>query len=184
MIVERQASAIIFLSVFAGLVLSPLVDHHSLADEGFQLVSDGEGFEYGTAHEHAMFYIVVNGSEKDLTSERFQLQEDYVHLEGNRSNIVHKHAEGVEWKDFLETINTSIDSGEEFCIELYAENHCGDGKAVLNGVEDPDLSREITQGDSFLVIVETENMSDKVDEYMKRQLPRVYKPSGSRGKRV
>ncbi|MBC5793044.1 MAG: hypothetical protein H8Z69_03315 [Nanohaloarchaea archaeon] len=136
-------------------------------------------------HRHALFHIVVNGSELDLTAKRFQLNSQYVHLENNESNIVHTHADGVNWKNFLNTINTSIrkSNASEMCLDVYDRTWCGSGKIVLNG-EEANLSNEIKQGDDFLIILDTENSTQITDEYMRKQLPRQYKPEEKTGRRV
>lgn len=143
-----------------------------------------DGFNIGSAHDHALFYVVVNGSEMDFTDDRYQVNERYVHLESNNSNIVHKHAEGVTWKRFLLTINTSISSnGSTYCVESFNETRCGEGTLFLNNRFDPELGQEIKQGDKLVLII-GENHSERIPDYRGKQLPRAYKPQSSRGRRV
>lgn len=206
MIIQKQASAIIIISIFAGIVLSPAVDQQQVV-EGFsdQLSKINENsafgdkshdhnhreqrssnFTFGTAHEHALFHIVVNGTERDFTADRFQLQSDYVHLENNKSDIVHKHAEGVKWKDFFQTINTTVERKQkgELCVSIYGEKKCGTGKVVLNGESGANLTAEIHQNDNFLIVLNTDNLSQLVEDYMNQGLSELYKPSERRGKRI
>lgn len=141
-------------------------------------------FVYGSAHEHALFYVVVNRKELDFTDQKFQLNSRYVHLESNKSDIVHKHAEGVTWDYFLDTINTSVEAnGSEVCVDLPDRVFCNSGKVVMNGVEDPDLESEISQGDSFVIVL-GENATSLAEKYLKRQLPDLYKPPENHGRRA
>lgn len=142
--------------------------------------------ELGSTHEHALFWIVENSSEKDLTSNRFQFNSRYVHLENNKSRIVHKHAEGVTWKNFLDTINTTVNNtgDERVCLTVYGNESCSKGAAYLNGEKAESFDQEIEQGDNFLIILGTEKWKEEAAEYMLKELPQDYKLERSRGNRV
>lgn len=142
-----------------------------------------DGYKVGSAHEHALFYIVNNDTELSFKEQKYQLAAPYVHLESNRSDIVHKHAEGVTWNDFLDTINASVNQSEErVCAEIKNTSYCGGGAISLNG-GDAGLEQEITQGDR-LVIVLQENYAEILKQYNSKQLPRAYKPESTRGRRL
>ena len=173
------ASIVFLVSVGTGLVASAGLSHPVETD------SHSETAE--KTHEHALFHVVINGSEKDFTDQKFQLNARSVHLENNKSRIVHKHRTGVEWKDFLETINTTYwrsNSTGNLCLSIYQETHCGTGGIYLNSEKAADLDREISQGDNLLIILNTDNKTAVVEKYMKKQLPPEYKPASKRGKRV
>lgn len=182
---SNVAVAIIGASMVVGLILGisaqlPVDTALELAD----ISSGKDSLEYGSAHGHALFYVVVNGSELDFSGGVYQLNSRYVHLENNRSHIVHKHAEGVSWQRFLDTINVSTAvNRSSVCVETLEKSYCGGGELYLNGMPDPDLDTEIGQGDN-LVIAIGRNASKTVDSYLKRQLPPAYKPAGSRGYRT
>lgn len=174
------AATVILLATGIGLVASTGLSH-PIENE----TSPSEKVE--ETHEHALFHVVINGSEKDFTEQKFQLNARDIHLENNKSEIVHKHKTGVEWSKFLNTINTTYwrsNSTGNFCLDIYQETNCGDGAIYLNGEEVDNLDREIFQGDNLLVILNTDNRTAVVDDYMKKQLPPDYKPASSRGKRV
>ncbi|PSG99391.1 MAG: hypothetical protein BRC29_04700 [Nanohaloarchaea archaeon SW_7_43_1] len=173
------ASIVLLVSVGTGLVASVGLSQYTETDSYSETAEK--------THEHALFHVVINGSEKDFTDQKFQLNARSVHLENNRSAIVHKHRTGAEWKDFLETINTSYwrsNSTGNLCLKIYRETNCGSGAVYLNGEEPDNLEREIFQGDNLLIIIGTENRTSVVDKYMKKQLPPDYKPASSRGNRV
>jgi len=182
--------SVFLASVFTGLLLSASLH---MGTEGLPSIDpilhgdtkSSDGFRAGSADEHAFFWIVENGSERNLDTERFRSGSDYVYL-GNRSSIVNKKAEGVTWQDFLETINTTVNTtGEEsICLTVFGNRSCGEGAVYLDGERVESFDREIEQGDNFLIILRTQNWREKAQGYMVRQLPRNYKPERSRGRRV
>ncbi len=184
------ALALILLSGFAGLylALNPMVLVDSMGEPhdhtGHDHGNESEGFVYGSTHEHALFYLVVNGTELSFLEPEYQLAAPYVHLENNNSHIVHKHALGVTWNDFFETINVSINSMEsDVCVVAKGERYCGEGLIALNGERQPDLGKEIRQGSNMVIVIG--NRSERTFErYRGRQLPRQYKPSETRGRRL
>jgi hypothetical protein len=139
----------------------------------------------GSDHDHAKFHVLVNGSEKEFTDREFQFNSRYVHLENNKSDIVHKHATGITWNMFFQTINlsTTTDS-DKFCLKIYSDSRCGNGSVILNGEIDASLDQEISQGDNLLIILDTEDWRDISEEYMSKQLPDDYRPKNQRGRSV
>jgi len=77
-------------------------------------------------HTHATWNMTVDG--RDLVAERFskqayQLRARFVHMEGG-DTILHKHATGVTFGCFLETLGVKLnstclvlDDGESFCTD-------------------------------------------------------------------
>lgn len=137
----------------------------------------------GSTHDHALFHVVVNGSEKDFTAGKFQFNSRYVHLENNKSDILHKHATGVTWKIFLDTLNISTSTGgNQTCIEIYGNRSCGTGSVVLNGEFNASLDQEISQGDNLLIILDTEDWRNVSKRYMEKRLPEDYRPQSRDGR--
>jgi hypothetical protein len=152
------------------------------AAENLSQAEDNSSLEYGSAHAHALFYVVVNGTELDFSGDKYQLNSRYVHLEGNRSDVVHKHAEGVTWNRFLETVNVSVNStGEQVCLSRSGEKYCDKGRVAIEGGKN--LSAEIQQGDNIVVVIGGE-VERTVEEYLERELPPAFREEGRRGFRV
>jgi len=132
------------------------------------------GLEKEQAHEHAMFFMEVNKTPLNLRADRFQLQARDVHLEANRSRIVHKHAEGVTWGRFLETVNISVNKvGNQTCIQMPRQEFCGNTTVLLNG-EKFDREDEIQQGDK-LALVQGTNPKERAEAYMELNMPREFR---------
>lgn len=133
-----------------------------------------KGLEQEETHEHAMFFMEVNKTPLNLRADRFQLQSRDVHLEANRSRIVHKHAEGVSWARFLETVNISInDTENQTCIQMPENEYCGNTTVLLNG-EDFNRDKIIQQGDK-LAVVQGTNPKERAEAYMELGMPTEYR---------
>jgi hypothetical protein len=161
---RKRYTAIVLLSaVFLGLVSGVMVNTDIVQNK---LTQD-------KVHKHALFFVNANGTDLDLTADRFQLQSKDVHLENNRSNIVHKHAKDVTWGDFLDTVNMTIERQQnQSCLKMPQNQYCGNMTVMLNG-EEFDRDKEIEQGDK-LAIVTGNNTQQKAENYMEFTLPRAY----------
>lgn len=135
-----------------------------------------DNLKAGTAHAHALFFVEVNGSELNLSTREYQLQSPYVHLENGRSHTVHKHAENVTWRYFLNTIDISLEqSGSETCLKTIDTETCGNLTVSLNGNTDTVLEKEIQQGDNLAIVLEgPENATRK---YMEKKLDTEFRRS-------
>ncbi len=184
------ALAVILLSSLLGLylALNPMVLVDAMEEQhdhgSHPHGNESEGFVYGSDHDHALFYLVVNGTEMEFSKPEYQLAASYVHLENNNSHIVHKHSVGVTWEDFFETINVSINyTREGLCVDARGKKYCGNGTVSLDGKIQPDIGTEIQQGANMIIAIG--NRSEQtLERYRGRQLPRHYKPSGTRGRRI
>lgn len=161
---QRYTAAVITTSIVMGLAA------------GITLNTDliERGLEQEQTHEHAMFFMEVNKTPLNLRADRFQLQARDVHLEANRSRIVHKHAEGVTWGRFLETVNISVNNtGDQTCIQMPRQEFCGNTTVLLNG-EEFDRAKEIDQGDK-LAVVQGSNPKERAEAYMELGMPTQYR---------
>lgn len=184
------ATLIILISLLSG---AGLAFHDQLYSEATEYLNSTDGhdhsshshseFKFGTTHEHALLYIIVNETELEFKEDRYQLAADYVHLENNQSHIVHKHAKGVTWNDFFDTINVPINQTGNLCVDAKNISQCGNGTVWMNGETDVSLDQEILQDDR-LIIVLGGNVSSTLSKYYSKQLPRAYSPEASRGRRL
>lgn len=167
----KTTAVVIFVSAVVGAVLA---------------FSSSEVENPDEVHQHAKFAVVTNGSNADMTSQKFQLNAEDVHLEGNRSHIVHKHAEGVTWARFLQTIPVEVgnSTASRLCVEVSRQETCGDGAVVLNGETSPNLSTGISQGDTLLVIVSTDGWGQISKDFRESELPEAYRPFWLNGREV
>lgn len=78
-------------------------------------------------HVHADFLMILNDEPFDLTQDKYQskvgdIKHADIHLHDNQGNIIHRHAEGVTFGDFLRSIGflfteecLTLDTGEKYC---------------------------------------------------------------------
>lgn len=180
--------SVVTLSLFLGVFLSPQIDagvalerfHDDLTKLGNDNHHDGNlnensKYKLGSDHAHALFYVNLNGSEYNFATQEFQLRSRYVHMENFRPHIVHKHAENVTWKFFLQTMEVDLNhSDEQTCISIMDEKTCGQGAITLNGERISSLDKIIEQGDNLAVTIP--ESEDQTSEYMDERLPKEYRP--------
>lgn len=185
--ISRIALPVIAASIAAGLLVAfppqmpDMKNVRELIPEAQEKAAAGSNtsLEYGSTHEHALFYVVVNGTELSFREAKYQLNSRYVHIENNRSHIIHKHAKGVTWNYFLDTINVSVNqTGENLCVSLPDKKYCGEGRIALE--DGSNLTAEIQQGDNLVIVLQGD-VNATVEEYIDRQLPPMFKPQSSRG---
>lgn len=134
-------------------------------------------------HQHALFYVVIDGEEISFNEPRYQLARGDVHLENNRSDIVHKHEKGVTWNTFLNSVNVSYNqTGETLCLDVKNVSRCGNGTVLLNN-ETADLNEEIHQGDNF-VIAMGDNYTALASEYSGKEVPGPWQDPGTYGRKI
>lgn len=135
---------------------------------------------------HAKFAVIQNGSVVDTSSQQFRMNTDDVKLEEDRSLIVETKSENVTWQRFIETIPVELSSPEasELCVTVLDSEKCGEGAVLLNGkeVQGPEFSTKISQGDTFLIVVDTENWRNVSQRFEEYSLPERYKPFWLRGR--
>lgn len=186
----KELAALLVVSIAAGSAAG-----FALSDQSFEAALDtlkgveepeqqsGE-FKLGSAHEHALFYVVVDGEVLKFTEERYQLATRHVHLENNRSHIVHKHAENVTWGDFFETVGMTVEKdGDGYCLQVKEVDRCGSGELFLTGNYSSLLEEEIEQGDRFFLVM-GENSTRELEALKQKELPRIYTPEARQGRRI
>jgi hypothetical protein len=185
---------VIAASLVTGIFLSPQVDAtetwENLQNDLEQLTAaeqktrevqepGNHSFELGSAHQHAQFFVSLNGSKYNFSKKKFQVRSYYVHMENYRPHIVHKHSENVTWRYFVRTMDIALNHSEErTCISIMDNRSCGDGSVELNGEEVFSLDQEIRQGDNLTIIIpESENLSE---QYAEKKLPEPFQPDTGR----
>jgi hypothetical protein len=124
-------------------------------------------FIFGSAHEHASILIKIHDDPYDLTQERFQLQNSYIHLENSNGHVIHRHSEYVRLSYFFDTLNLgltkdciTLDDRREFC-----SNSEYSLKFYINGKQVQDI-RDYLIFDGDLILV---SYGDEGPEQIKLQ---------------
>jgi hypothetical protein len=69
----------------------------------------------GSAHEHVDFMIYIEGAAIDFSNPKYQVASPLVHVENGIGTLIHKHATGITFVDFLKTVNMGMGDG---CFKL------------------------------------------------------------------
>jgi len=149
--------------------------------ERFQDRSSPE--QSGPEHEHALFYVIVDGEKMSFLEQRYQLAREDVHLENNRSDIVHKHRRGVKWSTFLNSINVTYNqTNETLCLDAKNISRCDNGTVLLNN-KSADPSKEIEQGDNFVIAL-GENYTEEARKSSRKEVPRPWQDPATYGRKI
>jgi hypothetical protein len=109
--------------------LVPTIVLVTIAGASYYLYQKHNPFTYyeDEVHVHADFLIYVNDKKLDLTDVKYQSSAEQilhknVHLHDDEDNVVHRHAEGITFAEFLSSVGftltndcLTIDTGEAFC---------------------------------------------------------------------
>ena len=103
----------------------------------------------------------------DLSSAKYQLRADFVHVEDGDGVTIHKHATGVKLKDFFNTEGFEL---SETCLKLDSGNHCAAGEKKLQMMKNgekiiPTADFELMDGDKYLIAFGTETDVELQSEY-------------------
>ncbi|HEY0964443.1 MAG TPA: hypothetical protein VGE31_01465 [Candidatus Paceibacterota bacterium] len=109
------ASVFVLLLVVAGLYMYERYNPFTYYDD--------------KVHVHSDFVIIINDQKIDLTAEKYQssaesIRHKNVHLHDGDDTVVHRHADGITFAEFLGSLNFTLndqclrnDNGEEYCTD-------------------------------------------------------------------
>lgn len=120
----------------------------------------------GSTHEHSDFKVYLRGEELDFSLPKYQVRARYVHVEGGIGEIVHKHATGVTWAHFFESVGMAInstcfvdDAGRAFCNNPATNETL---KFYVNGKLSNDVVESYEMRDLDRVLVSYGNETEEV----------------------
>lgn len=83
----------------------------------------------GSAHEHAIFEVSLDGTPIDFSQRQYQVQSQLIHVEGGDGTTLHRHATGVPVGEFLRSVGMNI---ENSCfVSNDGNRYCDDGTKQL-----------------------------------------------------
>ena len=121
----------------------------------YQSLNPPAPYVFGSAHEHAVFAVILDGEKIDFSQPRYQVQSNFIHVEGGDGTTLHRHAEGVPFGEFLNSVRMGIqdgcfirDDGAQFCDDGFSQL-----RFFVNGQEvDSIVDNVLAEEDRFLVI--------------------------------
>jgi hypothetical protein len=122
----------------------------------------------GSAHEHAVFEVRLDGTPIDFSQSKYQVKTQYIHVEGGDGTTLHRHATGVPVGEFFRSIGMSIDNG---CFTTDdGTKYCDNGQKHLrffvNGQERTSINDYVlADNDRILVIYGNETQEQLQAEF-------------------
>ena len=109
----------------------------------------------GSEHVHAAFAVKINGEKLDFSQEKYQVQSQYIHVENNDGNTLHRHATGVPVGEFFASLGMNV---TDSCFTLENKtSYCGNGNPNLefyvNGNKTNSIANYVLKEDDRILIV-------------------------------
>ena len=109
----------------------------------------------GSEHVHAAFAVKINGEKLDFSQEKYQVKSQYIHVENNDGNTLHRHATGVPVGEFFANLGMNV---TDSCFTLENKtSYCSNGNSNLefyvNGNKTNSIANYILNEDDRILIV-------------------------------
>jgi hypothetical protein len=124
-------------------------------------------------HVHAGFLIIVNDTALDLTAEKYQSSAERVnhadvHLHDGDDNVVHRHADGITFAEFLASLGFTLTN--ECLTDDAGISYCSDGNNILslyvNGTPKTVLTEYIPQEEDRVLLYYGSRSNQKLSDYL------------------
>ena len=152
----------LMLGITIGALLEPKIDYPT--------------FVVGSAHEHASLFVKIHDDPLDLSKERFQLRNAFVHLENNNGIVIHRHSQGITMEYFFETLNLGLspdcftfDDGRKFCT-----NNDYSLKFYINERQVDDLLDYIIFEGDYILISYGDETQEQIEQQFAEQKERGF----------
>jgi hypothetical protein len=91
----------------------------------------------GSAHEHAVFQVSLEGEPIDFSQSQYQVKSRYIHVENGDGTTLHKHSTSVPVGEFFRSVNMNVEN--DCFVTDDGSRHCEDGtnqlRYFVNGME-------------------------------------------------
>jgi hypothetical protein len=142
---------------------------------GYYLHTHHNPFTYydDKVHVHADFLIMVNDTRIDLTDTKYhssvsQILHKNVHLHDGEDNVVHRHADGITFAEFLDSLGFTL---TDTCLtndtkQAWCANETTILALYVNGEKVPSITTYISQEEDQILLYYGIDDSQKITEYI------------------
>ena len=121
----------------------------------------------GSAHEHAVFLVKLDGVPIDFSQGKYQVQSNLIHVENDDGTTLHRHATDVPFGEFLQSVDMDIrngcfigDDGREYCDTVDKKL-----RFFVNGTQTDSIADYVpNENDRILVIYGDEDENELKQE--------------------
>lgn len=125
----------------------------------------------GSTHKHVDFMIFIEGVPVDFSKPKYQVASPLMHVEGGIGTLIHKHATGVTFVDFLKTVNMDMNST---CFRPDNGNYrCNGGGKTLKFYLDGKLDASFGNGELRDLQKILVSYGNETEEAIKQQLATI-----------
>lgn len=111
----------------------------------------------GSAHEHAVFEVILDGQTLDFSQSKYQVQSQFIHVEGGDGTTLHRHSTGVPVGEFFRSVDMSIDEANSCFVSDDGNRYCENGtnqlRFFVNGGEVASISNYILRENDRILII-------------------------------
>ena len=111
----------------------------------------------GSAHEHAVFEVRLDGQPIDFSQSKYQVKSQFIHVENNDGTTLHKHSTGVPIGEFFRSVNMNIDEANSCFVSDEGTRYCDDGEKQLrffvNGSEVSSVANYVLKENDKILII-------------------------------
>lgn len=132
----------------------------------YQEINPPAPYMLGSAHEHAVFAIILEGQKIDFSQPRYQQASQFIHVEGGDGTTLHRHAEEVPFSLFLDSVRMDIqddcfvhDDGTQFC-----ENEDNQLRYYVNGDEVISISDYVLEEEDRLLVIYGNQTEEEIQQ--------------------
>jgi hypothetical protein len=122
----------------------------------------------GSAHEHAVFAVILDGQKIDFSKSQYQVKSRFIHVEGGDGTTLHRHAQNVPFSEFLNSVGMGIqndcfvrDDGQQFCDSADKQL-----RFFVNGDEVELIENYVVEDEDRLLVI----YGNQSDEAIQREL--------------
>jgi hypothetical protein len=120
----------------------------------------------GSAHEHAVFEVRIDGDPIDFSQPRYQVRSQYLHVENGDGTTLHRHSTHVPIGEFFRSVGMSVetdcfvsDNGSRFC-----EDETNQLRYFVNGAERSSITDYILEENDRILIIYGNESEQEIQE--------------------
>ncbi|MCI0559981.1 MAG: hypothetical protein MN733_15940 [Nitrososphaera sp.] len=104
------------------MIIIPIIAAIAVASVAAAVLAPKGFGALGSAHEHAVFEVRLDGNVIDFSQSQYQVQSQFIHVENRDGTTLHRHSTDVPVGEFFRSVGMDIrdecfihDNGDQYC---------------------------------------------------------------------